>query len=169
MRKEKQKAKNIVEGIKDSNNKQFELSLYPEISYGGFSIGSNISEYLQYVDLDTCGATLSHDSFIVNNIEYEVVLMTNSKGIVSTISFTEHCFFNMKDLIGISIFDFFNIIKQEPESISIEWTPGHNPLKKNGEFHHVYDIPLNKTRMMQVWTWLKRVRTICIYDYSLSE
>ena len=166
MQKEKQKAKNIVEGIKDSNNKQFELSLDPELSYGGFSIGTNISEYLQYVDPDPY---LDHDSFIVNNIEYEVTLMTNSRGIITTLYFTEHCFFKMQDLIGIPILDFFSIIKQEPESVSIQWTPPRNPLKNNGEYQHVYDIPLNKTRMMQVWTWLKRVRTIFIYDLSLCE
>ena len=167
MQKEKQKAKNIVGVIKDNMNEQFELSLFPEISYGRFRIGSNISEYRQFVDTDPVGATPNHDSFVINNIEYEINLLTNSIGTISTIRFTEHCFFKMNDLIGIPILDFFSIIKQEPESVSIEWTPARNPLKKNGEYQHVYDIPLNSTRMIQVWTWLKRVRTIYIYDYSL--
>ena len=106
---------------------------------------------------------------MVRNIDYYVILWCSEANRVETIVLQDHCYYQGIDLIGASIFLFMSLISIEPEKVEIEWTPGINSEKKNGENQHVYYFPMKGGESLMVWTWRKKIRTIMLCSDKRSN
>ena len=167
MQKEKQKARNIAEAVRD-NQKHSELTLNPEFSYGKFRIGEEIANYKDFVEKEPQGDYLDWDSYIAKDSD-NVNLWCSRTGVVYAIRFDMHCFYEGYDLIGMNILSFLLMLNKEPSKVEILWTPTKD--ENHGQNQHVYDIDLNRSgsKGLQVWTWRKRIVSILVYDNSLSD
>lgn len=159
------KEKNIVAEIKGSGFSASQLSIFPIITYDRFQIGANIKNYNLLVTKTYEGDdkyTLDEYSSCVSG--YQIILCCKKNGTLDSICFKEHCFYKGADLIGMSIFDFMIMMRKEPDSVSIDWVPIKD--ENHGQNQRCYCFYFHKTRVMQLWTWRKKIVSISVYDYN---
>lgn len=157
--RKKQKEKNIAEGTKDSS-----LFLSPILSYQSFKIGSSVSNYLHCVKLKSKGdGKYTLDEYETRALGYHITLCCRESGFIESISFDEHCFFNGVDLIRMNIFDFMLMVNKEPDSVDVDWVPTKDD--NHGQNQRCYCFYFYKSRVIQLWTWRKRIVFVSVYDY----
>jgi hypothetical protein len=164
----KKKGKNIVEVTNGKDKHTFELSLDSLFSYGLFSIGASISNYQNIIKEDPIqyGEWDTNRNYYATNVDYELCLAFSNTGLLQTISFYEHCYFKGRDLIGMNIFSFLSLINKEPEKVDIDWIPTKD--ENHGQNHHCYVFYYPQKKVLQLWTWRKRINNIMIFDYSID-
>lgn len=167
MQKGKQKGKNIVVATRDSHN-SLELGFGSKLSYGAFQIGELIDKYLANVELEPHGKYLNWDSYLVKDL-VGVHLWCSSSKIVYAMRFDTHCFYKGQDLIRMPIFSFLKMLNKEPRKVEVLWSPTKDD--NHGQNQHVYDIDLNRSgsKVLQVWTWRKRIVSIMVFDISFQD
>lgn len=167
MQKKKQKVRSTVEIAKDNEKPLFELSL-EAFSYGPFCIGGKFSDYqdivrkgtVQYGDWDT------GEKYLATNVNYALLLWFSKGGRLGTMGFYDHCYYHGIDLIGMRIFDFLSMINKEPDRVDIDWIPTKD--ENHGQRHRCYVFYYPHSKVLQLWTWRKRINNIMIYDYSID-
>ena len=163
MEKKTQREKNTVGGINTSNTGSL-LSISPSISYGIFRVGSNVSDYYNYLKKTYDGDDhYTLDEYDVHLYGYRITLYCRKNGFVDSICFDEHCFFNGRDLIGMSIISFMLMINKEPDSVSIDWIPTKD--ENHGQHQRCYCFYYYRSKVIQLWTWKKKIVSLLVYDY----
>lgn len=166
MLKEKRKEKNIVGETKDSHLFSSLLSITPSISYGRFRVGTNVSDYNDCIEKTYSGDNhYTLDEYVVRLYGYAITLCCRESGFIETICFDEHCLYNGKDLIGMNILDFMRMMNKEPDSVDIDWVPTKD--ENHGQNQRCYCFYFNRSHVIQLWTWRKRIVNLTVYDYRL--
>ena len=167
MLKEKQKEKSMAESTRAIDREQDScLSIAPSISYGIFQVCANIADYTDYVVKKTTGDNhYSFDEYDARIDGYHITLCCKKNGVIDNICFDEHCFYQGKDLIGFNVISFMLMINKEPDSVDIDWVPTKD--ENHGQNHRCYCFYFNRSRVIQLWTWRKRIVNLTVYDYRL--
>ncbi len=162
-----QKERSIA-GIKKGNNRVFnDLSIVDGlVSYDGVTIGDNISLHSERIikthTRDRDDYTDLYSIYTLTDLPYIVELECENSSLIQGFSFDEHCYYQGKDMIGIPFFHFLSLFRYEIEAVERYYVPRYN------EWQRCYDLVTHSTTCIQVWTRLKTIRTIVIFDWTIE-
>lgn len=133
--------------------------LIPNISYGIFIIGEDISKYLylphnrEYRE----EKLFSYDSY---DFYKEDIIIWVDNGKIDTIRCEKECYWMGYNLIGM-LYDYFLtfLSKKEPDTEDICYVP-ISPYR--GQNQKVYDFD---DLGLQIWVWRNRIKTVLISKY----